>query len=280
VQSLNDLGFNIRKHPWKTVTYIFTCFSVIFTIVKATNQFIPKVEISGPIPLAAALLISVGWGLKKIWKPSKTAINVANCNTCIEVLFGDIFEQDGIRAIAVTEFFDTKLGRSVSDKSLHGAFLKRCFGGYQDAIDKQLEEQLKDVESSTVPKEDGKNQCYPIGTTTVIKVNDDRYLLFALAKADPTTCKAFSDVELMWRALHRLWARARVECGGHPVNLPLVGSGLSGLSLPTRDLLNLIVLSAIAETKVNEITQTIRIILRRDRFEDIDLREVKQHWET
>ena len=32
------------------------------------------------------------------------------------------------------------------------------------------------------------------------------------------------------------------------------------------------------ETKANEVTQTIHIILRGDRFEDIDLREVKEHW--
>ena len=83
----------------------------------------------------------------------------------------------------------------------------------------------------------------------------------------------------MWRALHKLWRRARIECGGHPLNLPLVGSGLSGLGLPTRDLLNLLILSAITETKATEITQTIRVVLRRDRFEHVDLREVKAHWE-
>jgi hypothetical protein len=57
----------------------------------------------------------------------------------------------------------------------------------------------------------------------------------------------------MWRAMHKVWERARVESGGHPLNLPLVGSGLSGLGLPTRDLLNLIVLSAITETKASEV---------------------------
>jgi hypothetical protein len=79
--------------------------------------------------------------------------------------------------------------------------------------------------------------------------------------------------------LHKLWQRARIESGGHEINLPLVGSGLSGLGLPTRDLLNLIILSAITETKAKEVTQKIRIVLHRDRFEDLDLRDVKKHWE-
>jgi hypothetical protein len=279
VQSTNDLWYGITRNFWKFVAHVFTCFSVIFTLVKAITQFIPGIQVSGLIPLAAAITASIGWGVKKVWKPSKVTFKIAHCNTCLEILFGDIFAQDGFRAIAVTEFFETQIGRPVSDMSLHGAFLKRYFAGRQDAIDKEIADQLETIESTTVPKVDGKDQCYPIGTTALIKFNDERFLLFALAKTDPTNCKAHSDIEFMWRALYKLWARARVECGGHPVNVPLVGSGLSGLGLPTRDLLNLIVLSAIAATKSHEITQVIRIVLRRDRFADVDLRDVKAHWE-
>jgi hypothetical protein len=110
-------------------------------------------------------------------------------------------------------------------------------------------------------------------------VNAEKFIAFAFAKTEPTTCKAFSDVELMWRALHDLWQRARAEANGHPVNLPLVGSGLSGLNLPTRDLLNLIILSAITETKARQITQTIRVVLHQSRFKDVDLRDAKEYWE-
>jgi len=85
---------------------------------------------------------------------------------------------------------------------------------------------------------------------------------------------------MMWVALHQLWQRARIELGGHSLNIPLVGSGLSGLGLPTRDLLNLIILSAITETKAKQVTHRIRIVLHRDRFDDLDLRDVKQHWEA
>jgi hypothetical protein len=82
----------------------------------------------------------------------------------------------------------------------------------------------------------------------------------------------------MWVALHYMWQRARVELGGHEISLPLVGSGLAGLGLPIRDLLNLLILSAITETKAKEVTKTIRIVLHRDRFEDVDLRDVEANW--
>ena len=280
MQPLGDLWFGITKYKWKTIAYIFTCFSVLFTVVKAITQFFPTIRISGPAPLLAAILISCVWGLRKVWKPSKTTIRIAHSSTCLEIIFGDIFEQDGIRAIGVSEFFETGLGKPVSDKSLHGAFLKRHFSGYQDSIDKQIGAQLaKEEFTEVLDKDEGKILCYHIGTTALINANEERYILFALAKTNHANCKVFSDVELMWRALHKLWQRARTECNGQPLNLPLVGSGLAGLNLPTRDLLNLVILSAITESKAHEITQKIRIVLRRDRFEDVDLREVKQHWE-
>lgn len=278
-RSLKDLGRGISKHPWKTASYIFTAFSVLFTIVRAVTHFVPGVKIEGYFPLVVVLGISICYGLRKIWKPSKIEIRIATTNTTIEVLFGDLFAQDGIRAIAVSEFFDSKLGKPVSDKSLHGIFLQKCFGGHPESFDKQVDEQLKGFEGKEVAKVEGKTKSFPIGTSALLTVNQDRYLAFAFAKADPLTCKAFSDVTMMWVALNQLWQRARVESGGHPLNLPLVGSGLSGLNLPTRDLLNLIILSVITETKAKQVTQRIRIILHPDRFEELDLRGVKEHWE-
>ena len=281
MQSFSDLWLGVTKHKWKTSVYIFTCFSVLFTVVEVLVQFFPAVRISGPVPLTAGIIISCGWGLWRVWKPSRIKIGISHSNSCLEILFGDIFEQEGVRAIGVSEFFETALGPPVSDKSLHGAFLKRHFSGYQDSIDKQIESQLANERHTEVAdKSEGKTICYPIGATALINTNEDRYILFALTKTNHENCKVYSDVELMWRALHRLWERARIECNGAALNLPLIGSGLAGLNLPTRDLLNLVVLSAITESKAHEITRTIRIVLRQDRFEDTDLREVKQHWEA
>lgn len=277
---MKDLWGGIVRHPWKTISYAFVAFSVMWTLTEGLNHFVPEVQIKGFIALGIIVLISIGYALKQVWKPSKVEIKISNSNTTIEVVFGDLFQLEGIRAIAVNEYFDSKLGRPVSDKSLHGIFISKCFGGHPESFDKQVEEQLKAIESVEVEKIEGKTKSFPIGSSALITANQDQYLAFAFAKTDPTTCKAYSDVTLMWVALHQLWQRARVESGGHSLNIPLVGSGLSGLGLPTRDLLNLIILSAITETKAKPITHRIRIVLHRDRFDDLDLRDVKQHWEA
>jgi hypothetical protein len=277
-QSLRDLWRGIRRHPWKTAGYAFTAFSVLFTLIRGLTHFVPGIKIEGPFALCMVVLLSVGFALRKVWKPSHIAMKVANTNSSVEVLFGDLFVQEGIRVIAVNEFFDSKLGLPVSERSLHGIFLKKCFGGHPEPFDKQIQEQLSGVKAKEVKKIEGKTKSYAIGTTAMITVDHDRYLAFVFTRTDPDTCKASCDVTTMWTALHQLWQRARIEAGGHPLNLPLVGSGLSGLGLPTRDLLNLIILSAITESKAKQVTHTIRIILHRDRFDEIDLREVEAYW--
>lgn len=279
MRSLGDLGRGIISQPGQFGKHVFTSFSMAFTVVKAVTYFFPVYKFEGVDHLLILLIASVIYGLNKIWKPSRVEIRVATCNTVIEIGFGDLFEQDGIRVIAVNEFFDSKLGKPVSDLSLHGIFLKNCFGGHPEAFDAQLSTELAGVDATHVAKVDGKEMCYPIGTNALITVNADKYILFAFAKTEPNTCKAFSNVELMWKSLHALWYRARIEAGGYPVNIPLIGSGLSGMDLPTRDLLNLLLLSAITETKARQITQTIRVVLHESRFKDIDLRDVKKYWE-
>lgn len=280
MNSIGDLARGLMRSPVKALGYTFSSFSMIFTVIKALNHFVPQIQIEGPFALLTSVLISIVMGLKKVWKPSKVEICIANCATKIEVVFDDLFVQDGIRAIAVNDFFDSKLGKPVSDRSLHGMLIQKCFGGHSEPFDKQVAAELATTTFKVVPeKTEGKNQQYEIGTTAMLVANTNRYLIFALAHSDPQTCKASADVTMMWNALNRLWERARIECGGHPLNLPLVGSGLSGLGLPTRDLLNLLILSAITVTKASEITAIIRIVLHRDRFNDLDLRDVKKHWE-
>ncbi len=274
-----DLWSGLRRHPWRTLAVAFAAFSILWTVTEAITHFLPGVKIEGGYALTIIIIASILYSLKRIWKPSRVSIKVATTNTVIDVIFGDLFAQDGLKAIAVTEFFESKLGLPVSDKSLHGVFLKKYFGGGVQAFDKQVNEQLKGIQSTPATKAEGKSKSYPIGTTALVQVDEKHFIIFALAKAELDTCKAYSNVTMMWTAIHKLWERARVESGGHPLNLPLIGSGLSGIGLPTRDLLNLMVLSAITETKERQITQKIRIILHPDRFEEIDLRDVKQHWE-
>lgn len=126
---IHDMQCGLRRHPWRSLTYAFAAFSVLWTLTEGITHFLPGVKIEGGYALTIIILASIAYGLNRFWKPSKIVVKVATTNTKIEVLFGDLFAQDGLRGFGVTEFFESELGSPVSEKSLHGLFLKRFFGG-------------------------------------------------------------------------------------------------------------------------------------------------------
>ena len=241
MQLLADLWRSVCRHPAKTLGLIYLAFSSLFTLIQAVNFFDSKIKFEGLVFLMGLIAVSFVFSLWMIWKPSSVEIAIKHTNTTIKISFGDLFSCSGIKLISVNNFFDSEIGRPVSNKSLHGIFINRAFGGHPQSLDVQINQNLDAIDFKEITeKVEGKNKCYPIGTTAVIDVSGDKYILFALTNSDPATCKASSDVTMMWVALHGAWQRARIEAGGHDVNIPLVGSGLAGLGLPTRDLLNLI----------------------------------------
>jgi hypothetical protein len=266
--------------PLDLIKLNFSLFCILLTVVKGVNYFKPVVKIEGVIALAILELITLVSVIIINLKPLKIKLKIPHSNTTIEVLFGDLFEQDGIKVIPANEFFDSEIGSPVSGKSLHGILLKTCFGGYPDAFDKQIENQLKEVPYLEKDRKSGKTKSYPIGTNALITANLNRYIVFALSNTDTETNKAFSDATKMWDALNAIWKRGRTEANGHELNLPVIGSGLSGIGLPIRDLLNLIIFSAIIETKSKEITNTIRIVLHENQLRIIDLKNLKLYWEA
>lgn len=282
---LKSVVSGIRLHPWRIICLAFVAFSVQWTVIEAVTVLLniktegDSVKIEGDSVLIVVIVASVMYSLIRSRKLSNIVIKVPTKNTKIEIFFGDLFIQQGLRGIGVTEYFESKIGAPVSAKSLHGLLLKKI-PAVNPGFDVQLKKQLSKIPSKHVDvKTEGKKKSYPIGTTALIQVNGDKYIVFAFSKADPLTCKAYSDVAKMWDGMHGLWQQARNEAGGNPLNIPLIGSGLSGIGLPARELLNLIILSVITETEKKQITQTIRIILHPDQFDEVELKKIKNYWE-
>jgi hypothetical protein len=264
--------------PLKVIKEAFVALGVILGLCQGIVLFFP--DISGKISnwshFLAIILISIIFGRCRTWKVAKIDFKIPHTNTIIEIIFGDLFAQDGFKVIAVNEFFDSEIGDPVSDKTLHGILIEKHLQG--KSFDEIVESQLSTIESEEVAeKTEGKKRRYPIGTTAMIKT-DGNYIAFALSKTEPATCKAYCDVAIMWKALQELWKGGRIKSGGDTINIPLVGSGQSGVGLPTSDLLNIIILSAITETGKRRITGKIRVVLQDNIFEEIDLRDIKQYW--
>lgn len=157
-------------------------------------------------------------------------------------------------------------------------FIKTVLAGQSDSFNKLVDNSLKDNQFEVINRSKGREKRYPIGTTAIVDLNDVKYFLVALSKTDIKTLKARADVPELWEALRGLWRSVRNNANGYPINVALMGSGLSGVGLPPEQLLQIMIISVLNEAKRTEITSEIRIILTEDKFEDVDLETIKKDW--
>lgn len=257
------------------LVFSFAAYGALWTVLESVSAFEDKLKPTGAVAYGVLILLSVAVGGWRAWPVRRVEIRIPTSDSSIAVEFGDIFSKDGCIAIQVNEFFDSLLGEHVSPHSLHGLFIRNVLGGQSVSFDALVTSALADVPFATVPRPNGNSKRYQIGTTASVDVNSKRYLLFAFARTDITTLKASATVHEFWDALSGLWEAVRVRSNGNPVFVPLLGAGLSGVGLPERQLLELLILSYVYHTKKNKITKQVTIVLHPSLRRTIDLKSIK-----
>lgn len=275
---MKSILLGLRRHPWRFIVSIFLAYSAMWTLIESFSFFNPSLKIQGVRSYLILVIISVIVGLWRIYQPRKISIKINTSDTTLNIYYGDIFKAEGYIAIAVNEFFDSELGDPVSEKSLHGMVIKSYFGGHPESFDKAISNDLINCRYEEVKRNRGNTKKFPIGTTAKITANDKKFLLFALCHTDIESLKASSDLATLVSALNGLFAKARNCTGGESLIIPLVGSGISGVGLPATQLLQLIVLTVIDETKRKQICKQIDLVIHESRFEEIDIETIKTQW--
>ena len=275
---LHSIHLGIKRRPLKFFAEIFLTYSALWTVVESVSYFFSDVKLVGLASYKVLVAISALVACARAYQHQSISFKIGHSNTKVTVLFGDMFERDGHVAIPVNEFFDSELGIPVSAKSLHGIVLNRFFGGHSASFDQLVSADLASFPAQDIQRVGGKSRRYPIGTTASIKTNSHKLLLFALCNTDLATFKASASVPELVRALEGLCARARVVLGGERLIVPLVGTGLSGVGLPANQILQLILLVLVNETKKNQVALDIEVVIHTDRFDEVDLLLVESLW--
>jgi hypothetical protein len=137
---------------------------------------------------------------------------------------------------------------------------------------------MTNVSNETVQRASGKTSRYDIGTTAAVSKGSDNFLCVVLTKTDTSTLEVKASASDLLKAVHGLLTKARSECSNQPLNIPLIGSGLGRVGIKPNILVDLILVAVFEETKLNKITNEIRIILPIERISDISLDAIKKDW--
>jgi hypothetical protein len=256
-------------------TFAFATYGVLWTVIESLSAFVEGLKPSGAPAYLTLIAVSAAVGIWQAWPARRIKLQITGTASTVAVEFGDLFAREGCIAIQVNEFFDSQLGDHVSPNSLHGQFIRDVLGGQAASFDSLVSAALAGNAHETVQRISGNTRKYKIGTTASVDVNGKRYLLFAFARTDTTTLKAHATVNELWEALSGLWEAVRICSNGNPVSVPLVGTGLSGVGLPERQVLDLLILSFAYHTRKSKIAGQVTIILHNSLKSKIDLTSVK-----
>ena len=261
----------------------FATYGALWAAIEPLTVFFESLEPGGLAGYSLLLGLAIIGGLYYARPRKRVEFPIAASDSSFEIRFGDIFEGDTVVVIPVNEFLDGELGDHVSERSLHGQFIKNVLGGQSQVFFDLTNDALAAVvpEEAGVVRSSGRCDRYAIGTVACVDVNDRRYLLVALSHTDPVSLKASASIQDLWACLAGVWKGVREYSNGQPVSIPLIGSGLSGVGLPPAQSMEMVVTSFLYHTKEKKVADEVTLVLPRRLRRlagGVDLNSMKRRW--
>ena len=201
--------------------------------------------------------------------------------TTVVIKSGDIFKEDGLKAIAFNEYFDTRVDdKIIAKKSLNGQFILN----HIDDVDKlnsdiESDDDLKNsIIGKEVKRKQGKTTKYKLGGSILI---DDEYILTAFSRfnknnqAELTIQEYVNFLLTFWNEINRLYAQ-------RSVTVPVFGSGITRFKNGFEDIdINELLRIMIWTFKVSKIKfaypAKLTIIVHNDLLNQVNLYKLKEN---
>lgn len=283
------IGCNILRRffeHWRELfRSILGSFAAIFLPLEAFEVLdLGNVSLSLPAFLAivvvpgAVVFFVDGLIVSGFLKSEVTIPNSVN-DTEIKVKFGDIFAEDGWKAVAVNDFFDSRVDEDlVSSKSLHGYVLNTYWETNRADWVKQVAPSLNNTAPQMEKRSKGNKRRYPIGTTARAISGEHSFLFVSLGETDLSNNETSANAEMLICAVRGMAAEARAACSMAPLVVPLMGTGLARINTKESIILDLIITAILEESRHGRITGEVRIVLPLRLRNKINLKNSVRNW--
>lgn len=146
-------------------------------------------------------------------------------NSEVRVFFGDLFDEDGLKAISFNEYFDEIVDdKVISRNSINGKYLDRLHGEELTEVQKRLSasENTRDIVEKDVARPEGKHIRYALGTVVELP---NQYLATAGSKFSKDNKAGLTMSEYIAFLMH-FWDEIDRVYNGRTVSIPVFGSGI------------------------------------------------------
>lgn len=191
----------------------------------------------------------------------------------LEIKFGDLFEEDGLKVIAFNEYFDTQVDNIIiARNSLNGFFIENYINDiieFDDRIsnDTHLNEKIIDTK---ITRKAGKTTQYKLGS---IFAYED-FLLTAFSHFDKEN-RAYLSMQDYLGCLLEFWNEIDIIYAGRTIVLPLLGSGITRFkgyeNVSEQELLEIILWSFKVSRIKFRYPSKVKIVISNDKKDKISL---------
>ena len=214
---LNKYAFNIWSKYFLTSISILSFISWFIPTIPDDKQFLKYI-----IGISLIVLSFVSYLIIAIYEKSCKKVHLRINNTSVNIIFGDIFDANGIKVIAFNEYFDSIVDNEViNSDSLNGQLFKHI---NKDDFD------LSIINNTTLIKTEenknrkyGKKQKYAIGQ--IHKFNEDYYAL-SFSKFNDKNEACLYSYEYA-NCLIEMWKQLNTYYAQSAINIPLLGDGIT-----------------------------------------------------
>lgn len=277
IKQLLKIFYEFIKDMGITITPIITVISFIYLYKPWQEIFEPYfIQIT-----IFTLLISIIFPIiKRLYLKCRSSFRIKFNSPVfeIEIKYGDLFKEKSNIVIGFSNYFDTQMPEVISPNSVQGQFEQLHYKDNLEKLNTDILNALKRKKykaiRSNTEKINGKKLELPIGTSISIFKNDCKFFLTAYSKMNDR-CMAESNIEFLTKALNELWNEVRASGQCNPIAMPVLGSGLARILASKKDLLYLILLSFITNSKEQIITKKLTIVLNEKDKDKFKLNEIE-----
>lgn len=271
------MKIELNNRKLREAFYIkISLFSAIATL---TLAFFPIPSSMQAVLGVIFILFLIGLYLRD-WKVANEQksieIDIEGTTVCIKE--GDVFQEDGLKAIAFNEYFDTLVdNKIINERSLNGIFIQKKLDISVDELDRRIETfdfEVDEILEENTTRLVGKKKRYKLGT---IFVHND-YLLTAFSKFDSLN-KANLTMPEYLGFLITFWDKVNVIYGQRSVSVPIFGSGITRIkehrNISDEDLLKIMIWTfRISEMRFKHPAK-LTIVVYPEKMEKINLLDIE-----
>lgn len=254
------------KHVFniKTISLLLESFGALWLIVEIASYFfgdtspvVEKIKSFWYLFLVCGVIISIIKSIPKF----KFGCKLSNRDVLIEIIIGDLFNQEGAVIIGTNTTFDTHISRElISDRSIQGQFTKRYYGD-ETQLNSELSSGLRDITFELLTDDRiGNNKKFPIGTAVRLNPKGRTAYMVAIANINQhgVASGSFEDLK---RSLAFLWNFISTKGLKESIVMPILGSGFTRLPQSREEIIRETIKSFVAACSESTFCDKLSIVI-------------------